>query len=79
VARLAGLLAVAVLPAVAGIDAGHGDPLGDGFRTAMYICAGCCAVGGLVAACTIRSSTDVRPQVRAGVDTACQDAATRAG
>ncbi|MCX2753696.1 MULTISPECIES: MFS transporter [unclassified Gordonia (in: high G+C Gram-positive bacteria)] len=79
VARLAGLLAVAVLPAVAGIDAGPGDPLGDGFRTAMYICAACCAVGGLVAACTIRSSTDVRPQVRAGVDTACQDAATRAG
>ncbi|MFT4393435.1 DHA2 family efflux MFS transporter permease subunit [Gordonia lacunae] len=79
VARLAGLLAVAVLPAVAGIDAGPGDPLGDGFRTAMYICAACCAVGGIVAACTIRSSTDVRPQVRAGMDAACQDAATRAG
>lgn len=79
VARLAGLLAVAVLPAVAGIDAGPGDPLGDGFRTAMYICAACCAVGGIVAACTIRSSTEVHPQVRAGVDAACQDAATRAG
>ncbi|MFE0750960.1 MFS transporter [Gordonia sp. NPDC058843] len=79
VARLAGLLAVAVLPAVAGIDAGPGDPLGDGFRVAMYICAACCAVGGMVAAWTIRSSTDVQPQVRAGVDAACQDAATRAG
>ncbi|WP_439030353.1 MFS transporter [Gordonia terrae] len=77
VARLAGLLAVAVLPAVAGIDAGPGDPLGSGFQTAMYLCAACCAVGGLVAACTIRSSTDVQPQVRAGVDAACQDAATR--
>ncbi|WP_238418910.1 DHA2 family efflux MFS transporter permease subunit [Gordonia sp. 'Campus'] len=79
VARLAGLLAVAVLPAVAGIDAGPGDPLGNGFQTAMYLCAACCAVGGLVAACTIRSSTDVAPQVRAGVDAACQDAATRTG
>ncbi|MBD0860290.1 DHA2 family efflux MFS transporter permease subunit [Gordonia sp. zg691] len=77
VARVAGLLAVAVLPAVAGVDVGPGEPLGDGFRTAMYICAGCCAVGGLVAASTISSSTDFRPQVRAGVDMACQDAATK--
>ncbi|WP_040537193.1 DHA2 family efflux MFS transporter permease subunit [Gordonia namibiensis] len=77
VARVAGLLAVAVLPAVAGIDAGPGEPLGDGFQTAMYICAAFCAVGGLVAAFTISSGTGFRPQVRAGVDTACQDACTR--
>ncbi|UZF56038.1 DHA2 family efflux MFS transporter permease subunit [Gordonia polyisoprenivorans] len=77
VARLAGLLAVAVLPAVAGLDAGPGQPLGSGFQVAMIIAAACCAAGGLVALLTIRKGTGFRPQVMPAVNSACQDATTR--
>lgn len=77
VARLAGLLAVAVLPAVAGLDAGPGQPLGSGFQVAMIIAAVCCAAGGLVALLTIRKGTGFRPQVMPAVNSACQDATTR--
>jgi hypothetical protein len=51
VARTAGLLAVAVLPALAGIDqAAYADPalLSTGFHHAVLIAAGCCAFGGLL-------------------------------
>lgn len=72
VARLAGLLAVATLPLVAGIDPGPGQPLGDGFGTAMLISAGCCAVGGVVAALTIRVGAEVTPHVQPGVNHGCQ-------
>ncbi|HEX2295207.1 MAG TPA: MFS transporter, partial [Actinomycetota bacterium] len=51
VARAAGLLAVAVLPVVAGVD---GDDFTAGFRRATLISAGLCALGGLVAWATIR-------------------------
>ncbi|QTI69128.1 DHA2 family efflux MFS transporter permease subunit [Gordonia polyisoprenivorans] len=77
VARLAGLLAVAVLPAVAGLDAGPGQPLGSGFQVAMIIAAAFCAAGGLVALLTIRKGTGFRPQVMPAVNSACQDATTR--
>jgi hypothetical protein len=53
VARVAGLLAVAILPAVAGVDTG-GGALGSGFGRAMVIAAALCVVGGLVAATTVR-------------------------
>jgi hypothetical protein len=56
VARLAGLLAVAVLPAVAGID----DDFGAGFERAMWISAAVCAMGGAVAFAMVRTSTRVR-------------------
>jgi MFS family permease len=59
VARLAGLLAVAVLPAVAGINADPNQPLGSGFGVAMAICAVLCAAGGVVAAATIRNGRPV--------------------
>lgn len=77
VSRIAGLLAVAVLPAVAGISAGPGQPLGPGFTTAMLISAVFCALGGVVATFTIRSGTGFRPQVTPAVNAACQDPATR--
>ena len=54
--RFGGLLAVAVLPALAGITgAAYLQPstLAAGFRTAVLISAGLCAVGGLLAAATI--------------------------
>ncbi|HEY8475134.1 MAG TPA: DHA2 family efflux MFS transporter permease subunit [Natronosporangium sp.] len=56
--RGAGLLAVAVVPVAAGITgAAYQDPvrLADGFRTAMLICAGLVAAGGLAAAVLVRN------------------------
>ena len=58
VARAAGLIAVSVLPAAAGLTAeSYLDPsvFDAGFGTAMYIAAGVCAAGGLLAALTIRN------------------------
>jgi len=57
VARTAGLLAVAVLPVVAGLTgADYDDPaqFAPGFRTAMLMCAGLLAAGGLLSLVTIR-------------------------
>jgi EmrB/QacA subfamily drug resistance transporter len=56
VARLGGLLAVAVLPALAGITGTaylHPATLTAGFRTAVLISGGLCAAGGVLAAFTI--------------------------
>ena len=55
VSRVASLLAVAVLPAIAGIHAGPGEPLGPGFARAMLLSGAIAAVGGLIAALTVRS------------------------
>ncbi len=60
VARAAGLFAVAVLPAAAGLSgAGALEPaeFSAGFRMAVLLAAGLCALGGLLAFATIR---DVR-------------------
>lgn len=51
VARTAGLLAVAILPGLAGITPSayaHPDLLSTGFAHAMLIAGGCCALGGLL-------------------------------
>jgi len=56
VARFGGLLAVAVLPALAGITGTaylHPDALAAGFRTAALISGAVCAAGGVLAAFTI--------------------------
>ena len=58
VARAAGLIVVAVLPAVAGIDGAaylHPARFAAGFRTASFISAGLCLVGGLTGAVALRS------------------------
>ena len=55
-ARFGGLLAVAILPALAGITGQaylHPDALAAGFRIAVLISGGLCAAGGLLAAVTI--------------------------
>jgi EmrB/QacA subfamily drug resistance transporter len=72
VARVAGLIAVAVLPVVAGITGdAYLDPaaLDQGFTTALLISAGLCAGGGLLAAVTIRNPPEVRRR-RVAVPTA---------
>lgn len=63
VARLAGLLAVAGLPALAGIstDAEVAETLPVGYPTAMRISAFLCVAGALVAALAMRS-TDLRSE-----------------
>ncbi|MFN2592984.1 MAG: MFS transporter [Candidatus Dormibacteria bacterium] len=75
-ARLAGLVAVAVLPGIAGIQTGARaeDSLRHGFPLAMGISAALCAAGGVVAALTIRSAVTVRSAPPAGLLQPCQDA-----
>jgi hypothetical protein len=60
VARAAGLIAVAVLPAAAGISgSGYLEPirLAAGFHRAVLLCAGLCLAGAVVAGVGIRSPT----------------------
>ncbi len=54
VARVAGLIAIAVLPAAAGIAA-SGTGLEQGFRSSLLMAAGLCAVGGMIAAIGFRT------------------------
>ncbi|WP_421735994.1 MFS transporter [Cellulomonas sp.] len=64
VARVAGLLAIAVLPLAAGVGSSLTDPttLEPAHRVAMLVCAGLLAAGGVVALLTVPSSADaVRP------------------
>jgi EmrB/QacA subfamily drug resistance transporter len=59
VARIAGLIAVAILPAVAGITSATGAELDAGFPVAMNICAALCAGGGAIAWMTVRRAAKV--------------------
>ena len=66
VARVGGLVAVAVLPALSGIGGrAYLEPalLGHGFRTAVFISAGWCLAGGALAAVGIRNPKRIRPLV----------------
>jgi MFS family permease len=51
VARLAGLLAIAVLPGVAKLHPGEGE---GGYQPAMLLCAALCAAGALIAGATMK-------------------------
>ena len=68
VARAAGLFAVALLPALAGLGAAGLMPaeLAAGFRTAVFIAGATCAAGGLVAVLTITNPRRTAPTPRAG-------------
>ena len=59
VARLGGLIAVAVLPALAGIDGSSPESVAQGFASAMRICAIACAAGGAMAWFTVRTAAKV--------------------
>jgi EmrB/QacA subfamily drug resistance transporter len=65
VARIGSLIAVSVLPAIAGITGStylHPTQLSAGFRTAMIVSAIGCGLGGIVAALTISNpARDVAP------------------
>jgi hypothetical protein len=73
VSRVGGLVAVAVLPALAGIGGTaylHGPTMASGFRVAVYVTAIWCAAGGLLAAVGIRNPPQ-RPQARGTACTHC--------
>jgi EmrB/QacA subfamily drug resistance transporter len=73
VARIGGLLAIAVLPALAGIAVGGtGVDLDSGFNTAMYIAGGLSAAGGVVAWFTIRTAVPVRVSTRGDLSIPCE-------
>ena len=54
VARIAGLLAVALLPLLAGVASPDPESLAAGFARAMWICAGVSVAGGMIALATLR-------------------------
>ena len=69
VARVAGLLAVATLPLVAGLDGeAYADPalLLPAYRTAMTVCAGLLLSGAALAAATVRTPEALSPAAEAG-------------
>ena len=74
VARVAGLVAVALLPALAGITgAVRPSALADGFGPAMVACAVVAAAGGAIAAATVRQGAAVHPTAQADVVHPCHD------
>jgi MFS family permease len=69
IARLAALLAIAVLPFVTGLSAD--TKLVDAFPNAMLISAGACALGAVVAWVTIDRSVAVRNVIHPDLGSAC--------
>lgn len=76
VARIAGLLAVAVLPAAAGLaTASTPAAFQAGYTRALTLSAVLCAAGGLIALATIRDTAAVRPVPHVHPSHACGDPA----
>jgi hypothetical protein len=73
VARVAGLLSVALLPALVGLDLSGGNGLGDAFGDAMRVAAGFAAVGGAVAFLTVRTQAGLPPVTQATILQPCHD------
>jgi MFS family permease len=73
VARFAGMLAVAALPGLAGIaaDGSIADSIDAGYDTAMVIAAVTTAVGGMIAACLVGRTAEVRPTAHPDIGHAC--------
>ena len=74
VARLSGLVAVAVLPALAGIGgASLAAGLAHGYADAMWIAAGTCATGAAASFLLVRDTVPVRRGVRPDILLPCDD------
>jgi MFS family permease len=77
VARVAGLLAVAVLPGVAGLEtASAGVQFSDGVARALYISAALCVVGAINSWITIRTAAPVDTPAQP-MSVSCQDPCVR--
>ena len=74
-ARLAGLLGIAVIPAVAGIGSGAGlaGSLDHGYGAALRISAAVCAAGGAVSWLFVREAAPVRTITHPSPLHACHD------
>ena len=79
-ARLAGLLGIAVIPAVAGIDSGAGvaRSLDTGYPAALRISAAVCAAGAVIAWLFVRDSARVRPITHPAQTHGCHDPSVEA-
>lgn len=60
VARVASLLAIAVLPALSGIAGSAHGSINSGFSRAMWICVGLAVFGAIISALTIRNEPGIR-------------------
>jgi EmrB/QacA subfamily drug resistance transporter len=74
-ARIAGLLAIAVLPAVAGLS----DDFGAGYRKALLISAVLAGLGGLIASFTIRTAVPVETTAHVPAGPSCHDPCVKIG
>ena len=73
VARIAGLLAIAILPLVSGLTrATNTGEFTDAFHQSMVISGVLCAFGGVIAFATIRKLADIPSSVPAAPDHSCQ-------
>ncbi len=73
-ARVAGLIAIAVLPLAAGIggiDDLGGSVFAEGYRRMMLICAGLCGLAAVIAYTTIEQAARVVPVAHPSVDHGC--------
>jgi MFS family permease len=79
-ARLAGLLGIALIPALAGIgnDTGVARSLDHGYPTALRISAALCSVGGAIAWLLVRTSTPVLSITHPDPLHACHDGCVHA-
>ncbi|MEY2454027.1 MAG: hypothetical protein QOD92_3601 [Acidimicrobiaceae bacterium] len=68
-ARIASLLAIAVIPAAAGLS----DNFTDGYRKTLLISAGLAAVGGLIGWMTIRTATPVETTTHTPTGPSCHE------
>jgi hypothetical protein len=75
VARIAGLLAVAALPVIVGLDPQDASPLqlDDRADTALLVCAGLAMLGGAVAWATVRTASKVATPTQAALAQPCGD------
>jgi hypothetical protein len=72
--RLAGLLAIAILPAAAGIDTSLAPAAFTAHvATAMRICAGLAFAGGVIAFLTVRTRVKVAPMTNPSILQPCHD------
>jgi len=80
-ARLAGLLGIAVIPAVSGVGSGAGvaGSLDHGYAAALRISAAVCATGGAIAWLFVRTAAPVRPITHPSPVHACHDSSVASG
>ncbi len=77
VSRVAGLFAVAVLPAITGVSTNPSLAAGldDGYRSALQFAALATAFGGVIAFLTVRDTAEVPPTSSPVFELSCHDAA----